>query len=105
MTDEWTPEEFLETELGQAACLLEERMSLALGDDFIVGSLTPEQLEMMFLGMADVAEISYYCHRVALVYAHDVLSAQSNIHSVLQGCTSQAICLGIMLERARNGAS
>lgn len=95
---DWTVDEFLETRLGVAATELEDRMSMALGEEFVEGNVS-DKLDLLFEGLADVQEVAYYCHRVAIIYGADVLQASTGIHAALQGAVSQAICLGIMLER------
>lgn len=97
---DWTVDEFLETALGQAATTMEERMDMALGDNFKEGDVSA-RLSLLFEGLADTDEVSYYCARVARIYAADVMVNSTDIHSAFQGATSQAICLGILLERER----
>lgn len=97
---DWSTDEFLETELGQAASTLEERMDMALGEGFTEGNVT-QKLDLLFEGLADIDEIAYYCARVTSIYTHDVIGGGATLPAAFQGAVSQAICLGILMERAR----
>lgn len=102
MSLEWTVEEFLETELGQAAAILEGRMDMALGEQFESGDVS-QRLDLLFEGLCDMAEVEYYCARVSQIYGEDVLKGATPLHSALQGAISQALCLGILKERMSHG--
>lgn len=99
---DWTVEEFMETALGEAACRMEDRMDMALGEEFLIGNVA-DKLDLLFEGLAEMSEIAYYCARVSEIYTDDVMHGRVAVHGALQGAVSQAICLGILLERGRGG--
>lgn len=99
---DWTVGEFMETALGEAALEMEERMDMALGKDFEQGDVS-ERLDLLFEGICDIDEIAFYCNRVSQVYGSDVLQGGVTVQAAIQGAVSQAICLGIIMERRRVG--
>lgn len=100
---DWTVEEFMETAVGEAAFAMEERMDMALGEGFMEGDVS-DKLDLLFEGLADIDEVAFYCARVAYIYREDIERGGVNIVSAVQGAVSQAICMGILLERARAAA-